>query len=81
MVGGWPPGHPARDTAWAMSQENVEIIVRGVEAVNRRDVDAFVADWICAECAQRLVDEAPAENGAELIDDVVRRRWLSHRYA
>ncbi len=27
-----------------MSEENVEIILRGVEAANRRDADAFVAD-------------------------------------
>jgi ketosteroid isomerase-like protein len=27
-----------------MSRENVEVILRGVEAANRRDVDAFVAD-------------------------------------
>jgi ketosteroid isomerase-like protein len=26
-----------------MSQENVEVVLQGVEAINRRDVDAFVA--------------------------------------
>jgi ketosteroid isomerase-like protein len=31
-----------RDTAWAMSEENVESFKRGTEAYNRRDVDALV---------------------------------------
>jgi ketosteroid isomerase-like protein len=32
-----------RDTAWAMSDENVENFRRAVEAFNRGDADAFVA--------------------------------------
>ena len=34
---------PPRDTAWAMSEENVEIVRRMLDAVIRRDPDAFVA--------------------------------------
>jgi len=33
-----------RDTAWAMSQENVEVVKRGVEAYNRRDVEALLEE-------------------------------------
>ena len=32
-----------RDTAWAMSQENVELLHRAFEAVNGRDLDLFLA--------------------------------------
>ena len=32
-----------RDTAWAMSEENVEIVRRGVDAWNRRDIEALTA--------------------------------------
>ena len=36
---GRPEGrHPARDTAWAMSQENVELFKEGIERFNRDDV-------------------------------------------
>jgi ketosteroid isomerase-like protein len=34
---------PPRDTAWAMSQENVELGHRVVDAFNRRDLDALLA--------------------------------------
>jgi uncharacterized protein len=33
-----------RDTAWAMSQENVELVKRSVEAYWRGDVEGFVKD-------------------------------------
>src|SRR5262245_32061545 len=44
---------PSRDTAWAMSEENVETIRAVFEAINQGDLDAaiaylpsdFVADW------------------------------------
>jgi limonene-1,2-epoxide hydrolase len=32
----------ARDTAWAMSQENIEIVKRAITAINERDVDAYL---------------------------------------
>jgi ketosteroid isomerase-like protein len=38
--GWWDPG----DTAWAMSEENVEAFERGTEAYNRRDVDALLKE-------------------------------------
>ncbi|MGZ5355652.1 MAG: nuclear transport factor 2 family protein [Solirubrobacterales bacterium] len=34
---------PQRDTAWAMSQNNVELALRTLDAFNGRDVDAFIA--------------------------------------
>ena len=36
---------PSRDTAWAMSRENVELSQRIVDAWNRRDVEAVAALW------------------------------------
>ena len=35
----------SRDTARAMSQENVEIVRRSTEAYNRRDLDAMLESW------------------------------------
>ncbi len=35
---------PRRDTAQAMSQENVEAFKRGAEAYNRQDVDALLKE-------------------------------------
>jgi ketosteroid isomerase-like protein len=32
----------SRDTAWAMSQENVERFKRGTDAANRRDIESFL---------------------------------------
>jgi ketosteroid isomerase-like protein len=33
---------PPRDTAWAMSQENVEVVRKLIDAVNRGDLDAWL---------------------------------------
>jgi ketosteroid isomerase-like protein len=35
----------ARDTAWAMSEENVEVVRRSIDAFNRGDRDAWLADF------------------------------------
>jgi ketosteroid isomerase-like protein len=35
----------SRDTAWAMSDENVEIVRRGLEAWNRRDLTTWLASF------------------------------------
>ena len=35
----------SRDTALAMSQENLEIVRRSTEAYNRRDLDAMLESW------------------------------------
>jgi ketosteroid isomerase-like protein len=32
-----------RDTAWPVSAENVEIVRRGLEALDRRDLSAWLA--------------------------------------
>ena len=37
-------GTPSRDTAWAMPEENVEIVRSIYEAFNRRDWDAAFRD-------------------------------------
>jgi ketosteroid isomerase-like protein len=34
-----------RDTAWAMSEENVELVRRSTDAYNRRDLDGFLENW------------------------------------
>ena len=34
---------PARDTAWAMSEENVEIVRRLIDAWNRQDIEGMLA--------------------------------------
>jgi ketosteroid isomerase-like protein len=39
----WVPPSSSRDTERAMSQENVELVYKGNEAFNRRDIDAFLA--------------------------------------
>ena len=36
-------GNPSRDTGRAMSQENVDLALRALDAFKRRDVDALVA--------------------------------------
>jgi ketosteroid isomerase-like protein len=40
----WPPPH-RRDTAQAMSQENVELVRSAFAAWNRGDLDAWLAHW------------------------------------
>ena len=32
-----------RDTAWAMSEENVELAYRALDSFNRKDLDGFLA--------------------------------------
>src|SRR4029450_5193568 len=50
----WESSTLRRDTAWAMSEENVETFKRAVEAYNRRDIDALLeemdpeVEWIAA---------------------------------
>ena len=34
-----------RDTAWAMSEENIEVVRRGIEAWNRRDLTGWLASF------------------------------------
>jgi hypothetical protein len=34
---------PPRDTAWAMSEENVELARKAIDALNRADFDALLA--------------------------------------
>jgi ketosteroid isomerase-like protein len=36
-------GTPPRDTAWAMSEENVELARKAIDALNRGDLDAWLA--------------------------------------
>ena len=52
-----------RDTAWGMSEENVEIIRRAYEAYDRGDRDAFVAD-IAPECEYVAAGTVPGRTGS-----------------
>jgi ketosteroid isomerase-like protein len=48
---------PERDTARAMSEENLELAQQGLDAFNRRDIDAFLA--LCdpdVELTSRLLE-------------------------
>lgn len=57
-----------------MSQENVELLYRGLDAFNRRDLDAFLALMDAnVEAASRLV----AIEGGYHGHDGIRRWWAS----
>ena len=49
---------PARDTAWAMSEENVEATKRAVAALNRGDLDG-VEDLYAADAVLQDLQNAP----------------------
>jgi ketosteroid isomerase-like protein len=42
-VSQWPDAFRPRDTAWAMSEENVEVVERLIAALNAGDVDQYRA--------------------------------------
>jgi ketosteroid isomerase-like protein len=68
---------PSRDTARAMSEEDVEAIIRRAhEAFNRRDREAFVALWT-EDCEFRpaLEREIEGDEGVFLGHDGIRRWW------
>src|SRR3954453_20227636 len=66
-----PPGTAlARDTARAMSQENVEIVRRAVAAVNQRDVDGYLA---CCTDDVQLTTPTVEVGGAYDGPDGIRR--------
>ena len=54
---------PARETARAMSQENVEIVREAVAALNERDLDRYLP--CCAGDIQLLLPTAPIEGAYE----------------
>src|SRR5207248_1295375 len=49
----------SRDTAWGMSEENVEIVQRAIAAVNNRDLDGYLA--LCASDVELITPVAPIE--------------------
>ena len=63
-----------RDTARAMSQENVELLHRGSDAFNRRDLDAYLA---LTDEDVELIPRAVAMEGGDHYHghDGVRRWW------
>ena len=83
----WPlylssPFTAERDTAWAMSQENVEIVRALAESFQRRDHErAFEfydpeIEWDASRCAEVIPDLAGVYRGHEGVR-AYWRRWLS----
>jgi ketosteroid isomerase-like protein len=70
----WPAKNavlPQRDTAWAMSEENVELVRRAADAFSRRDLDRFLA--LMAEDVGANPQLAGIEGGYHGHDGI--RRW------
>jgi ketosteroid isomerase-like protein len=70
---------PPRDTAWAMSEENIEIVRRAVDAWNRRDIEALTAlgdperEYVNSPTAV----EPGTRHGSDEISAVMRAQWES----
>src|SRR5215212_9131728 len=58
------------DTAWSMSQENVDLVRRAVAAVNARDIDRYLA--CCTEDVELRTPLAPIGGVYEGPDDIRR---------
>jgi len=58
-----------RDTARAMSQENLEIVCRAISAINERDVDAYMA--VCNPDFE-LINPIAAIEGSNRGDEGIR---------
>ena len=72
------PGGAERDTARAMSEENVEIVRRGFEAFNRGDLDAFLENST-DDIDYRAAEGAPDDHGPIQGKDALRafmQDWL-----
>src|SRR5829696_3125068 len=67
------PRGSARDTGWAMSQENVELLHRAYDAFNRRDLVAFLA--LCARDVEFISYWMEVEGGGSYRGDGGVRRW------
>jgi ketosteroid isomerase-like protein len=84
----WAPTLPlgqARDTARAMSQENVEIIRRGYEALNRRDVDTWLNGFHADAEVHDLptIPDAPVYRGHYALRnwvEMIRDVWTEESY-
>jgi ketosteroid isomerase-like protein len=73
---------PLRDTAWAISEENVEMVRRGYEAWNRRDFDQMMREFADPEIEFRPVSVSgeafarlPGVDAAYHGPEGVRRFW------
>jgi ketosteroid isomerase-like protein len=58
-------GAPPRDTAWAMSEENLEIVRSSYEAFDRGDIDAVLANADPALVTYRADPEAAIWHGPD----------------
>jgi ketosteroid isomerase-like protein len=69
---------PPRDTAWAMSEENVKTARDALAAFNRGDLDAFLEYWT-DDIDYRAAEGAPDDHGPIQGKDALRvfmQDWL-----
>jgi hypothetical protein len=76
---------PGRDTSRAMSHENVEIIRRGYEALNRRDVDTWLNGFHADAEVHDLptIPDAPVYRGHYALRnwvEMIRDVWTEESY-
>ena len=72
MLQGPEQGVVLRDTGWAMSEENVELVRRSLDAVNRRDLEALMA---LMDHGVRVVSRIAAVEGGLLHGHEGIRKW------
>jgi ketosteroid isomerase-like protein len=63
-------GTPARDTAWAMLEGNVETVERAIAAINERDIEGYLA--CCTEDIQLRTPVSPVDGTYEGADGIRR---------
>jgi ketosteroid isomerase-like protein len=70
-------GTPPSDTAWAMSEEKVEIVRRAIDAWNRRDIEALIAlgDPESEYVNSPTAVEPGTRHGPDEISAVMRAQW------
>ena len=68
----------SRDTAWAMSQESVQIVIEAFTAFNRGDLDTW-SEYFADDIDYRAVEGAPDDHGPIHGKDALRvyvQDWL-----
>ena len=67
-----------RDTAWAMSEENVELVRAGIDAYNRRDLDAIL-QHMASDFVFDRSRSISLNRGVLTLDEF--RRWMEEMWA
>jgi ketosteroid isomerase-like protein len=73
-----PESGATRDTAWAMSEENVEIVRTSAAAFNRGDLDAWLEYWT-DDIDYRAIEGAPDDHGPIQGKDALRDHFQDWR--